>query len=383
MYQPKLCIGIGLHSHFFTLRMSHPVYIPGEGQYGNAVVNGVYQGTVAEGWHHVVNLSQSADDAVEKAKDYALEMGIPLVSVSAAELGTKLDEIKRANAEELERRAQEEYANELYYAGVREAKEAMERQSVEHGFIPFGRNAGRRIASIEFGYAQWLLAKREELTGSMRLVADYVAEKLPALHAWACNGQYLESKVRRPKLRVQVQKAVRFEGDYGPKYLMVMVARSGERLIQWCSGAKWAEEGDVCDIVFTIKDFKLNKRDGVAETTIQRVKVEEREAFEDMVIEEPVEVTQSPDSARALVAGAAYLLKEILPCCYGQAAETAERVEMAHKDMIGAVKGENVDARVGCSWPALLLDIAPYDAYAARWMLEQAAKIWRRLPAED
>ena len=78
-------------------------------------------------------------------------------------------------------------------------------------------------------------------------------------------------------------------------------------------------------------------------------------------------------------AGRTYVLRRPPPHLRANSNDTMRR----EARMLGALKGENVDALVGCSWPALLLDVTPYDAYAARWMLEQAARIWRHLPVED
>jgi len=74
MFKPSLFIDIGADNHFYTLRETylHTTYVrPGE--MGNAIVNGVYQGTIAEevrSFHHF-NLSQNPEDAIAKAKSFA------------------------------------------------------------------------------------------------------------------------------------------------------------------------------------------------------------------------------------------------------------------------------------------------------------------------
>jgi len=108
-FAPVLFIDIGATAAFFTLRETylHRRHIPGEGAFGNAVVNGAYQGTVVEeerSFHHF-NLSQDADEAWSKASEYAQRVGLPLVG-SVDEIRTQLRDIQRATAEEMERRRQ-------------------------------------------------------------------------------------------------------------------------------------------------------------------------------------------------------------------------------------------------------------------------------------
>ena len=64
-------VAVILPGAFYTLRETylHRTYVPGDGPGGNAVVNGVYQGTVLEevrSFHHF-NLSTDADEAFAKA----------------------------------------------------------------------------------------------------------------------------------------------------------------------------------------------------------------------------------------------------------------------------------------------------------------------------
>lgn len=102
-FVPHLFIGVGLTGAYFTLRMTNLRYIPGEGPMGNAIVNGVYQGTVEVGSEHLFNLSQDADEAFEKAQA-AQEMALRLSSTRES-LDQEMREIQRATAEQMAERA--------------------------------------------------------------------------------------------------------------------------------------------------------------------------------------------------------------------------------------------------------------------------------------
>lgn len=229
-YRHALWIGIGAMSHFYTLRETHPVYIPGGGDYGNSVLNGVYQGTIEVGHHHVQNLSQDPAEAIEKAKAIAAKRGIPLDPVTVEELYGKLEEIRRANAEELAERERVEKANQEYWAEMRAATEAMHRDMVECGVCPIGRYAGKDIADIDRGYATWLIDKRGEFEeGSLmraladKVAADYAHLKLPQ--------PLPAAKLGEPKQRLDLEATVirvgGFYTDFGFTGLVTMVTDDG------------------------------------------------------------------------------------------------------------------------------------------------------------
>lgn len=281
MFQPQYAIGIGEHNHFFTLRESHKVYVPAPGPMGNAVINGVYQGTVRVGWRHVKNLSQNPQEAIEKAHEAAKAAGIPLVTVTAAELGEQLDAIQRADAAEIARREQEARDDAAAMAERQKAMMLAGAIDVANGYLPEGMaNAGKRIAEISFGYAAWLLDKREELEGLPRAVAEYVATNLRALHPWPVEEEVAALGApgqRLQRLLVQVQRTIPIDSAWGRNWLMIGVDEDGHRVKQFCSGAKWAEPGDVCLIAATVKgedDYR-----GERATMLQRVKVIERIPF--------------------------------------------------------------------------------------------------------
>lgn len=125
MFKPTLFVDIGATGAFFTLRQTylHERHVPGAGALGNAVVNGIYQGTVereVRSFHHF-NLANTAAEAWEKARAAAEQMGLPLEGAQD-ELGEKLRKIQRATADELAAREARYEAMRAEWAAKRAAE---------------------------------------------------------------------------------------------------------------------------------------------------------------------------------------------------------------------------------------------------------------------
>lgn len=99
-FVPTLFIGVGELGCFFTLRETYLHAVPGPGPMGNAVVNGVYQGSFEVRSYHVKNLSQDPDEAFEKAQEASERMGLKLTT-SRDSLREEMNAIHRANAIQL------------------------------------------------------------------------------------------------------------------------------------------------------------------------------------------------------------------------------------------------------------------------------------------
>lgn len=260
-FQPELCIGIGERSHFYTLRMSHPVFTSGGGAMGNAVVNGVYQGKVSKGWHHVQNLSQNADEAVAKAEEIAKEIGIPLISTSAAELGEQLDKIKRATAEEVAAAEERERAKSARIAAMVAAQDQLAMEAAAAGYVPYGRNAGAKVEHLSPGYIGWLLDKREELEGWARALADYAHEHADWARPWPTKPGFAgEPKQRLKGLKARVEATIPYENQFGGGWIVIAVTEDGHKVKQFCSGVLWGEPGDIVVIDGTVKSTGLQGR---------------------------------------------------------------------------------------------------------------------------
>lgn len=281
-YRHSLWIGIGEKSHFYTLRETHPVYVPGPG--GNGVVNGVYQGTIELGHHHVQNLSQDPAEAIAKARAIAAERGLPLDPVTVEDLSGQLEAIKRATAEQLEARVRAEAARQAQWEAERAERDALLLELVAQGICPIGRYANQPIADIDRGYATWLLDKREELTGLMRALADKVAAehahlRLPVPDPVAKYGALkLRSDIEATVIRVGG-----FQTQFGYTGLITLVtddgrcllAKGGWRVKYWrtpCADG-WDVEampGERVKIKATVVDYR--EYNGQMQTVINRVK---------------------------------------------------------------------------------------------------------------
>lgn len=273
-FQPKLFIGVGQLGCFFTLRETFLHYVPGRGPYGNAVVNGVYQGSVEVRSFHHYNLSQDPDEAFAKATEAAAKMGMVL-STTRASLQDELNEIKRASAEQREEseRLQRE-RNERWEAerAAQAARWAMEEADLlAAGRIPFGRDAGEHFSDIDPGYLGWMVFKREQFEeGSiLRRTADLIAtEYRHLLLPEPTNQNYIGEVGKRIEFEATVVRDYAMHGDWGTTHLVTLVTNDGA-----CVLAKggWTQViGAKVRVKATVK--RLDEYKGQNQTVVNRVK---------------------------------------------------------------------------------------------------------------
>lgn len=278
-FTPTLFISVGATGAMFTLRETFLQHISGGGDYGNAVVNGVYQGsTVVRSFHHC-NLANTPDAAFQKAQEYSEQFGLKLVT-TRERLAEELREIHRSSAEQMEARRvrmEEEARLQSEQEEQRKVEFLAEcREKLNEGIFPFGRFAGTKLAELPRDYAYWILGAEFEEDTPMFLVQDCLRslDLFPALPV-----ADPISTVGQPKQRLTfnatVVKAIRFEregwnGGYEYCYVTTMVDDNKNCIVVF-SPSFSAEIGDQLSFKATVKEHK--SYNGQAQTVVQRLKV--------------------------------------------------------------------------------------------------------------
>lgn len=272
---PTLFISIGEKTCFFTLRETYEqvIHIPGEGSFGNCVINGSYQGstrTEIRSFHHF-NLSQDPDEAIAKATVFAAEMGLELTT-TRDRLVEEMKEIKRADAAEMERRAKAEAQRKADYQAYVAEENLRMRQVIAAGFFPFGRFSGLAFEKAEPSYLQWVIAKREDFEADsyMRLIADKLAAEYAEFSAPQFDPDATIGEIgERLELEIKVVRSFSINTDFGTSYIVTMVTNSNICLISF--GKFYAEVGEILKIKGTVKCHDQYK--GQMQTRLQRVKI--------------------------------------------------------------------------------------------------------------
>lgn len=285
-FNPTLYIGIGETNAFFTLRETylHEVCIPGEGPGGNAVVNGVYQGTKireVRSFHHF-NLSQDPQDACRKAEAAALKIGLPLQETSVDDLETEMREIKRRDEEQI---AADQLRWEITQAEIEawNLKRFMEREAEKIAkfekdgahYITWGSHAFCHANALPREYCTWVVSKKAEFEpfSFMLHLAKTLEEKYPEQLLKEVKLKpraYFGEVGKRYDLELTVIKCFGFDGQFGRCYVTTLTDKKGI-CFNVMSGAFSAQAGDVIKCKATVVAHKPYK--GQAQTVINRVKV--------------------------------------------------------------------------------------------------------------
>lgn len=279
-YTPRLFIGIGLKNHYFTLRETYLHAIHGEGPYGNAVVNGVYQGSFEERSYHVKNLAQDADEAFAKAVEASETMGLKLTTTRES-LTQELLAIRRASREELERREREHQERLARWEAERAVEDERLREVVRAGFFAQGPYCGKHFSEAPRGYLTWMADKVAEFSeGSLiqltaQEIPKHVAELLlPKAHPTLYVGTPKERKTF-DVVCIRHTSFVRPSFGYGSSVERVHVTTMIDKATGACLVAltpSWAaDEGEEFRIKATVKEHSEYR--GQAQTIVQRVVV--------------------------------------------------------------------------------------------------------------
>lgn len=258
MYQPEFFISVGLKNCFFTLRETYLHTYSVGGRACSEVRS-----------HHWQNLSQDATVAVEKATEIAAQHGMPMRS-TVDSIQQELNTIKRASAEEMERRQREATERELIWAGERARTDEQMREVINAGFFPFGQYAGKAFEHAELGYLNWMMDKAADFEeGShIRLIADKLINDYAELRfPVAVPGKYTGVVGKRDTYAATVVRTFFFDGAYGRMYIIKMVAKDGACIVS--KGQFRANVGEVLTFKATVKEHAEYK--GEAQTVVNRV----------------------------------------------------------------------------------------------------------------
>lgn len=271
MFIPTVYISIGKTDAFFTLRETyeHTIYIRGEGDWGNAVINGVYQGSIIKEVRssHIKNLSQNPDEAYAKAVDYSENNAIQLTT-SRESLAEELRDIKRTNAEERERQEREWQARRDLWETERVAEQAEKFKLIEEGIFPVGKFAGKKFTDAPVSYINWLMNQEFDaplmvaLSSAVKVkCADMM---LPVPNKDAVLGIIGE----RITCKAIVTRVASFRSDFGVCHIVTMITPENVCLVS--KGSFHAEVGEKLEFKATVK--KHDTYNGQAQTVINRVK---------------------------------------------------------------------------------------------------------------
>jgi uncharacterized protein (DUF3820 family) len=268
-FVPNLVIGVGATSAYFTLRETYLHYF---------TVHGFPMSEVRS-FHHF-NLSQDAEEAFEKAKNYSKQMGVPLRNQSAEELRTEMREIQRATAEEMEYRAKIQAEREARWEEERKEREKQKFDLIKQGIMPFGQYIGEKFSDLPMGYVTWFVKTRSEFEPesliyalSVELEAQVPSMILPDPNPTATIGK----EKQRLEMTVTVVRTVVFQqpsfSGYGmdAKCMSIMVEKETKACVVCFSTSFWPEVGKEMKIKATVKEFKDYK--GQQQTIVQRIKV--------------------------------------------------------------------------------------------------------------
>ena len=266
-YQPKLYIGIGSKTCYFTLRETYLHYGRGE------VLNGVFTGTVEERSFHHFNLSQEPAEAFAKAQEMAFKMDLPLTSTLES-IQIELNTIHRTTQEMLDRMKEESARNHIRWESERIA--SME-EFLANRQYPIGRYKGREYAAAPLSYINWIVnASFEPESPLIRVAAEIRALHpeliLPLPHPTNTVGEPGQRlRFTATVIRTGYYDREAFSG-YGMErvYLTTMVTPDGTCLL--CKSTVFNPPvGEVLDFKATVKDF--SEYNGQVQTVIQRITV--------------------------------------------------------------------------------------------------------------
>lgn len=282
-FTPRLFIDIGETAAFYTLRETyrHTRYVPGDGPMGNAVVNGVYQGTVeteVRSFHHQ-NLAQDPSEAWTKANQIAQAMGLELEG-TLDDLSIKMRDIQRADAEERARRVREQEEREARWAAEREERAALRLQKLARGIFPFGPYVDKPFSEAPRGYLTWLGQNVGKFSDNplLKATAEAVLVRVPHLMFPEPNPDaHWSQEGKRSQVRVTVTRVSSFDRPkFGASWLSekvwinTMVTEAGECLVVMSPAVRLGE-GDDLTIRATVKEH--GHYGAQAQTKLSRVNI--------------------------------------------------------------------------------------------------------------
>lgn len=274
-FTPWLIIGVGSTNAYFTLRETYLHAIPGPN--GNAVVNGVYQGSYDVRSRYLVNLSQDSDEAFAKATEYSEKLGYELRTKKETLL-EELREIQRLTAEEKSQKEREQ--TELHakweeeYAIRRLEIEKELRNKLISGKFVSGPYCDKEFNQASRGYITWLVSNIDEFAEDslIKLTAELVKERCSDLVLPKPKNDVYSGVVgKRQTFKATVLRCIPFDGYYGRTYFTTLVDKETGACLLSKSGSFSANEGEELEFKATVKEHGDYK--GQSQTVIQRITI--------------------------------------------------------------------------------------------------------------
>lgn len=269
---PTLYIGIGAQSNYYTLRETY-LYEQWVGGQGG------YMAKEIRSYHHK-NLSQNLNEAIAKATEYSEFYGVEL-RVNKQDLEQEMNEIRRATAEQLARRKEEE-ANwkaerEAFYEQQKQERLTLQHQQISEGKFPFGPYANKPFTDAPVSYVNWFMKSEfEEGTIIHKVKLALLEKHINLLLPEPDKDKLVGEPGKRLAFVATVVKQAHFDriGFNGwtieRVFVTTMVTNNSECLVVF-STAFYPEVGDTIKFKATVKEH--SEYNGQAQTIIQRVTV--------------------------------------------------------------------------------------------------------------
>lgn len=261
----KYYISTGEQTKLFTLRhmFDEVAYFRGEG--------GAPCSAIVRRDHHVRNLANDADRAIEKAAELGHKLTAPKFT---------LEEIKRRSSEEVEAARIKE---EEHFNSTQKMKLDEELQLVKDHCFPFGRNKGYSLEKLieqkgDTWAGYWMKEGRAENTSATVTLLGAVLESLyPEIVRVTFlkdsgNGQFFgKVGVRQKLIKAMSVASYGFDSQFGYTYIEKFLTETGELLMYMGSACINIEKGQSVIMSFGIKEHEVFKNEH--QTKIQRVKI--------------------------------------------------------------------------------------------------------------
>jgi len=273
-FTPWLFIGIGATNAYFTLRQTYLHAIPGVGPQGNAVINGVYQGSYEVRSFHHFNLSQDSGEAIKKASEFAKQSGYELRS-NQETIDSEMREIHKATAEEIVAREKAAKEREALWIEERAARDQELRNIlINDGKYVFGPYHDKEFNLASRGYITWLVNNIDSFDDNsiIKLTATLVKERCSNLVLpKPLEDVHVGTIGKRQTFKATVLRCISFDGYYGRTYFTTMVDKESGACLLSKSGSFSANEGEELEFKATVKEHGDYK--GQFQTVIQRIAV--------------------------------------------------------------------------------------------------------------
>lgn len=246
-----LYIGIGAKSHYYTLREVAPNVV------GQAGFHDIY-------WQ---NLSQNADEAIQKAEVIAANLGLEL-RTSRQYLADQLSAIQRASADELALIIRKQEQRDAMAAAYKQERINEQVAVINRNIYPIGKYRGCEFRSADIGYINWIITNENSEDVVLHTLALAVKEVCADLILPTPNQNYAGEPKQRKTFTAVVVRTGGYDSIYGYVNIVTLVTDAGECLVVK-STSFYKKVGVKFTFKATIKEHSVYN--GQNQTIIQRV----------------------------------------------------------------------------------------------------------------